>query len=373
MILRNGEILTGNFTFEKLDLELDETISDIFMKDDRAVPAIDDVLDLSGCYVLPGFFDVHTHGAVGLDSMDYDDFSTWRDYMYKNGIMNFFPTTVSETKENILETLTKLAQEEDVIGINLEGPYLEAGHKGAHEEATIRPADLEEMRLFQKTSGNKIKLTTIAPDIEGNVDFIRQITKEGVRVALGHTNATYEEAMDGFAAGATECTHLFNAMTPLVHRAPGMAGAAMDCKNAFCEVISDGIHLDPAVVRIAYAVLGSERMVLISDSMAATGLADGEYQLGGLKIIVKDGVARTEYGAIAGSTKNIRQMVQKAISFGIPLTEAIKMATLTPARAMGMEDKLGSIEIGKQADLVITDKNLEVLYAIKKGQVVYQK
>ena len=373
MILQNGEVLTGNFTFEKLDLEIDETISDIFMKDDRGISAIDDVLDLSGCYVLPGFFDVHTHGAVGLDTMDYDDFSNWQSYMYKNGIMNFFPTTVSGHREAVLKALEKLAQEDDVIGINLEGPYLDPGHRGAHDEQTIRPADLEEMRLFQKTSGNKIKLTTIAPEVEGNLDFIRQITKEGIKVALGHTNATYEQAMEGFEAGATECTHLFNAMTPLVHRAPGMAGAALDCKGAFCEVISDGIHLDPAVVRIAYAVLGSERMILISDSMAATGLEDGEYQLGKLKVIVTDGIARTEYGAIAGSTKNVRQMVQKAISFGIPLTEAIKMATLTPARAMDMDDKIGSIEIGKQADLVITDKNLDVLYAIKKGQIVYQK
>lgn len=372
MILRNGEVLTKDFTFEKRDVTFDKTISAVDTAENAA--GVDgEVLDVSGYYVLPGFFDVHTHGAVGLDSMNYDDFATWRDYMYQNGIMNFFPTTVSESKENVLKALEKLAREEDVQGINLEGPYLDAGHRGAHALETIRPADLEEMRLFQKASGNKIKLTTIAPEVEGNTEFIRQITKEGIKVALGHTNATYGEAMDGFAAGASECTHLFNAMTPLAHREPGMAGAALDCKDAFCEVISDGIHLNPVVVRIAYAALGSDRMVLISDSISATGLADGEYRLGGLKVIVTDGTARTEYGAIAGSTRNIRQMVKSAISFGIPMTEAIKMATLTPARAMNMEDTIGTIEVGKRADLVVTDKNLDVVYAIKNGKIVYQR
>ena len=373
MILRNAEVLTGGFAFEKLDLEIGETISDIFMKDDRDIPAIDDVLDLSGCYVLPGFFDMHTHGAVGIDSMSYEDFSVWRDYMYQNGILNFFPTTVTGYRDEVISALEKLAREDEVVGINLEGPYLNKKRRGAHNEDAIRPADLAEMRDFQKASGNKIKVTTIAPEVEGNIAFIQQITKEGIRASLGHSEATYQQAMEGFDAGAIDCTHLFNAMSSLAHRAPGLPGAALDRKEAFCEVISDGIHLDPAIVRIAYAVLGSDRMILISDSMAATGLADGEYQLGELKVIVTDGTARTEYGAIAGSTKNVRQMVQKAISFGIPMTEAIKMATLTPARAMGLDDRIGSIEIGKQADLVVTDTNLDVLYAIKKGEIVYQK
>lgn len=362
MLFKNAYVLNEDFKFEKLAVETDGAEIISVSKD-----AGGEGVDLSGKYLIPGLVDMHTHGAVGTDTMDEDfDFHKWQKYLLSYGVTTFFPTTVSAHDDVIKRTMQKLASIDGVSGINLEGPYINADKRGAHDIDTIRPADFDEFSKYQNLSGNKIKITTIAPEIDGNIEFIRKASKT-LKVALGHSSADYDSACKGINAGATQLTHTFNAMNPFTHREPNMVGAALETENVFCEVISDGIHLHPSTVRTLFKILGDERMVLISDSMAATGLADGEYMLGSMHVTVKNSVARTDDGAIAGSTKNLMQMVRSAISFGIPLESAVKCASLNPAKSVGIDNKYGSITVGKTADFVICDKDLNIFAVVKNG------
>ncbi|MFA6736073.1 MAG: N-acetylglucosamine-6-phosphate deacetylase [Saccharofermentanales bacterium] len=382
MYIKNAKVLNKDFRFQKADLMIgdrinyfipledeDDVISGGCVKnpvDSKGNPLPDDSgnLDLCGGMLIPGLVDIHTHGALGMDSMSDDlDFPAWRKYMLANGITTFFPTTVTESENKIEESLERL---KDADGVYLEGPYINSANRGAHDEKLIRIIDME---LMDKIA-DRLKIVTLAPEFEENMAAISKLTAKGVKVSLGHSSADYETAKKAFDNGATQLVHTFNAMAPLTHREPNMIGAALDDERVFCEVISDGVHLHPAIVRILSKLLGPKRMLLISDSMSATGLSDGEYILGGLKVIVKDSVARTEYGAIAGSTKNIMQMMRSAVSFGVPLEEAIEMATLTPARATGIDSDVGSIEKGKIANMIWLGDDMEIKAVIYKGEVV---
>ncbi len=370
MLLKNATVFTENCKFEKTDIKI-ENGKLIAIGTNLADT---NVVDLTGKYIIPGLVDIHTHGAVGTDTMDNDfDFEKWQKYLLSFGVTTFFPTTISESDENLCATLERLAKNDSVIGINLEGPYINVSKRGAHNEKTIRPADINEMKKYIDISGGKIKITTVAPEIEGNMEFIKELKVDGRVVAsAGHSSADADTAVASFKAGVTNLTHTFNAMNGLLHRQPSLVGAALATDGVTCEVISDGIHLHPLVVLMLYKTLGSDRMVLISDSMAATGLADGNYALGGgsMEVIVKDSVARTLDGAIAGSTKNLMQMVRCAIEFGIPKEDAIKMASITPAKAVGMDKSIGSISTGKTADLVICDEALNVINTFKDGHLM---
>ena len=382
MYIKNAKVLNKDFRFQKADLMIgdrinyfipledeDDVISGGCVKnpvDSKGNPLPDDSenLDLCGGMLIPGLVDIHTHGALGMDSMSDDlDFPAWRKYMLANGITTFFPTTVTESENKIEESLERL---KDADGVYLEGPYINSANRGAHDEKLIRIIDME---LMDKIA-DRLKIVTLAPEFEENMAAISKLTAKGVKVSLGHSSADYETAKKAFDNGATQLVHTFNAMAPLTHREPNMIGAALDDEKVFCEVISDGVHLHPAIVRILSKLLGPKRMLLISDSMSATGLSDGEYILGGLKVIVKDSVARTEYGAIAGSTKNIMQMMRSAVSFGVPLEEAVEMATLTPARAAGIDSDVGSIEKGKIANMIWLGDDMEIKAVIYKGEVV---
>jgi len=320
------------------------------------------VLDLSGYYVIPGICDIHTHGAVDVDAMDENvDFGKWKKFLLSKGITTFFPSTVTGTEDEILRAVKNL---EESDGINLEGPFLSPAKKGAHEESKICGVSLE---LLEKIK-HKVKITTVAPEMHNNMEQIEKITKLGIKVSIGHTAADYETSKKAFEKGATHITHSFNAMPSLHHRDPGLLGAAFENDNVFCEVISDGVHLHPSVVRLIYSAVGADRMILISDSMRATGLDDGEYTLGGLFVIVKDGKATLEDGTIAGGTSTLYDVVKSAVSFGIPLCDAVKMATLTPCRAVGMDDRVGSLEVGKDADITVLDKDLNVIKVFYKGK-----
>lgn len=366
MLIKNATILNDQFKFQLADLILSDTIDQIIPKekiDDKFIESGmgKNVIDLKGDLLIPGLVDIHTHGAVGVDAMDEIlDYKKWQNYLFENGITTFFPTTVTEDNEKILITLDNLSQAE---GVYLEGPFLNAEKNGAHDKTKIQPIDLE---LLEKIK-DKIKIIAIAPEIAGNMDVIKSITSMGIRVAVGHSSADYETGKQAYANGATMLTHTFNAMNPLTHRDPNLIGAALENDKVFCEVISDGVHLHPAIIRILYRILGAKRMLFISDSMSATGYPDGEYLLGKLVITVKDHIARTQYGAIAGSTTNLMGMVRKAVSFGVLLEDAVQMATLTPARAAGMDAKVGSIAIGKKANLVWCKKDLTICGVIYEG------
>lgn len=357
-ILKNATVLNDRFEWEETDLVFSDRIEWIGKTDEEGT-------DLKGARIIPGFYDQHTHGGVGVDMNDGERYEEYRDYLYENGILHFLPTLVTTSKASFLRIVDYL-KDRAPFGINQEGPHIAAAKAGAHPVSEIRPGDIAEFEEIFTAAAENIRMTTIAPEPH-NLEFIRRVAEKGVRVSLGHTTATYDETVAGIEAGGSILTHTFNAMPPLNHREPGPIGAAIDA-GIFCEVISDGVHLHPAIVRMLYKMLGSDKMVLISDSMAATGYPDGAYKLGNLDITVKDGIARTADGALAGSTTNLRNMVRNAIAFGIPETEAIKMATLTPARASGLDGEIGSITVGKRADLVVVDANLNVLDVYINGQ-----
>lgn len=359
-VFKNATILNDRFEWELTDLVFSDRIEAIGKTEASGI-------DLEGARVIPAFFDQHTHGGVGVDMNLCDGYEKYRDYLRENGVLHFLPTTVTASKEEFLRVNAYLKDRAE-FGINQEGPYITHEKAGAHSHDHIRTGDALELDDVLGAAGGKIRIMTIAPQPE-NLDIIRHATANGIRVSLGHTTANYDQTIDGIKAGGSILTHTFNAMPPLNHRDPGPIGAALDA-DIFCEVISDGIHLHPSVVRMLYRILGSGKMVLISDSMAATGYADGAYTLGELDITVKDGIARTQDGALAGSTTNLRLMVKNAIAFGIPETDAIKMATLTPARASGIDDEIGSITVGKRADILIVDEDLNVKQAYLNGEAL---
>jgi len=359
MKLEGYNVLNENFEFEPLTVEFEDRITALKKSDKEGMG-----------YIIPGFIDVHTHAAIDQDFMDFTDIDEYIYYMYSNGITTFYPTNCCAPIDEIAKAAAVCKDREEIEGINIEGPFINAAYKGAHREEYIFEAYIEALYKLQEASGGKVKLITVAPEIGQNMEFIAKATELGVHVSLGHTACDFQTACAAIDAGADHITHLFNAMPPLHHRKSGLIGAAFD-KDVFVEIIGDGVHVAPEVVRLAYKAIGEDRLLLISDSMSATGLSDGEYLLGGvMKVNVTDGLAYTEDGALAGSTHNIYEMVKSVHRMGIPLEKAIKMATYTPARSVGETEK-GIISVGKCADFVILDENFDVVQTIKNGKTVF--
>lgn len=313
-------------------------------------------IDLAGKTLRAGLVDIHSHGCAGHDTMDGDALAEMARVYRAHGVTTWYPTTMTEAPEKIAAAL---AQDRDVPGgaympgFHVEGPYINEKYKGAQAAEYIVPPDVDAF-LSYKTGA----LVTVAPEMPGALDFIRAVTKKGVRVALGHTDADYETCCAAFDAGAVCLTHTCNAMPPFLHRKPGPIGAAID-KNAYAQVIADGLHLARSMVVMLYRTFGPERMILISDSMQATGIGDGDYCFGGQAVHVRDGVARTESGALAGSTTDLFRIVKKAISFGIPADDAFRMASETPADMMGIP--AGRIAPGYRADFLVLNENDDLL------------
>ena len=367
MILKNGQIFTALGRFMPADVEIEGG------RIAKIAPAgtLDgaDVLDAAGRYVTPGFVDIHIHGAKGADFCDSVDGSeeyirTMAAYLGSQGVTSFLGTTMAFSEEiltGIFNTARPLFGKEGMGAVlrvvNMEGPFFNKEKKGAQAEKYIVNPDIAMFdRLFEVSGGN-IRLVDIAPELPGSLEFVRHASQKCV-VSIAHTCATYEEAKAAYAAGATHTTHLYDAMTPLHHRAPGVVGAAAD-DAAHAEVICDGIHVHPAAIRVAFAIFGPERMCLISDSMRACGMANGEYTLGGQKVFVKDGKATLEDGTIAGSATCLAECFRRAVRFGVPLETALRAATINPAQAVGLFDELGSVTVGKRADLLVLNRELQ--------------
>ncbi|HAL63844.1 MAG TPA: N-acetylglucosamine-6-phosphate deacetylase [Clostridiales bacterium] len=303
-------------------------------------------IDLQGQTVIPGLIDIHTHGAVGVDTMDGKDIEKISEYLLENGITSWLPTTMTVDMEDIKRVTDTIPETKGakILGYHLEGPYISKNRKGAQNEKYIKNPDITEFESLKN-----IKMVTLAPELSGSMEFIQ---KCNAVVSIGHTDCDYETAVNAIKNGAKCLTHTFNAMPPLNHRNPGPIGAAID-ENIYVQVICDGLHIHKSVITMLYRTFGADRMILISDSMRATGISDGEYEFGGQMIDVKNGIARTKDGALAGSTSNLMDCVKKAISFGIPKADAIKMASETPAKLLGV--KKGKIEVGYDADFVVVD------------------
>lgn len=274
-------------------------------------------------------------------------------------------TLKKETLKEIFNTATvNLPKECAVIaGIHMEGPFLSEAKKGAQDSKYIIEPKIEMFKELNEACGNMIKIITMAPEADGGLEFIKEMSKT-VQISLGHTNADYDLAKEAFSSGASRITHIYNAMPAFSHRAPSVVGAGCDNPNVFAEIISDGIHLHPSIIRATFKMFSDDRVVLISDGMMATGMENGTYELGGQKVTMKDKKAMLQDGTIAGSATNLFECMRKAVSFGIPLQSAIKCCTRTPAISIGEFDKMGSIEEGKLANIVIMDNDLNIVDVI---------
>ena len=310
--------------------------------------------------------DIHSHGAAGEDFSDGnpEGFKKILQYEKRCGITSYCPTSMTFPKERLRQIFASIkgAQTEDgatVVGINMEGPFLDPAKKGAHVEKWIAAPDVAFVRELNQDADGLVRLVTVAPNMDGAEEFIKEMHEE-VCISLGHTAADYDCASRAMKLGAHHVTHLYNAMQPLGHRAPGLIGAAMDDPECMVELICDGYHIHPSAIRAAFRMFGPERVILISDSMRATGMENGTYELGGQEVTVKDRKAVLKDGTLAGSATNLYGCMCKAVEFGIPLEQAIMAATANPARSIGIFDRVGSIRIGKQADLLLVSENLEL-------------
>ena len=373
MIIDNVYVFTPDKAFVKGGIILDgDKIRQVYEEKD-APQLSGDVMDGKGCYAIPGLIDLHFHGCKGDDFCDGDKDAIGRiaEYEASVGVTAIAPATMTlpvEELEQILHTAaeykkeTKDCRKADFLGINMEGPFISPAKKGAQDARNILPCNVEICDRFLKASEGLVKFIGIAPEeSEHAAEFIREV-HERVNISLAHTNADYDTAMEACRAGANHAVHLYNAMPAFTHRAPGVVGAVFDNKDVMAEIICDGIHIHPSVVRATFQMMGADRMILISDSMRATGMPDGQYTLGGLDAtLVSD-------GAIAGSATNLMDCMRTVVKkMDLPLETAVACATINPARSLGVEEQYGSLEAGKKAHVVLLDQDLELKAVIKDG------
>lgn len=351
---------------------------DVYLEDGCiAAGAGGEELDLEGRYLIPGLTDLHFHGCRGADLSDGDaaGLQTMADYELSRGITQICPAGMTldvPQLERICETAAfhkkNSASGADLVGVNLEGPFLSQAKKGAQNGAWIRDPDPALLLHLKDLSGGLVKLVSLAPEAPGAIDFIEKV-KDEVRVSVAHTACDYDQAMAAFRAGAKQVTHLFNAMNTLMHRSPGPVGAAAD-SDCMVELICDGIHIHPSVIRAVFKLFGRDRVIIISDSLRACGMPDGQYELGGQDIFVKGPLATLADGTIAGSVTDLMGGMLRAADFGIGLFDAVTAAAVNPAKALGIYDKYGSLDIGKIANIVILNTDLSLHSVIFHGRIV---
>lgn len=379
MIIKNALVFTLEQGFVKKDVRISGgrfiAIEDSLVQERDSV---EEVLDARGNYLIPGLVDVHFHGCAGHDFSDgtTEALKAIAKYELANGITSICPASMTlpvETLQKICEVASEFAETQKQIiadetsktegnlgarlcGIHLEGPFISMEKKGAQNPDYIQKPSVETFRTLQDAAKGLVKLITIAPELEGAEEFARELADK-VHISVGHTTSDYDTAFGLFSLGADQVTHTYNAMPGFTHRAPGVIGAAFDAGHVMLELICDGVHVDPAAVRMTFQLFGAERMILISDSMMATGMEDGDYSLGGLPVRVKGNLAILEDGTIAGSATNLMDCMRIAVKMGIPLETAVRAATYNPAKSIGVDDVCGSIEVGKYGDCVILSKD----------------
>ena len=334
--------------------------------------------DASGCYVIPGLTDLHFHGCMGKDFSDADPegLEIMARYELSQGVTQICPAGMTLLEEQLTKAGQVAAAHRDankpgaeLCGTNLEGPFLSTAKKGAQKADWIHAPDVDMFRRLMAASKGLVKLVSIAPEEPGAMEFIEAVEGE-VTVSIAHTTADYDTAMEAFRLGARQVTHLFNAMPPFSHRAPGVVGAALDTPICNVELICDGVHIHPSVVRATFKMFGPKRVILVSDTMRAAGMPDGDYTLGGQPVKVKGKYATLADGTLAGSVTNLMNCMRTAVSFGIPLEDAVWAAAVNPARAIGIFSRMGSLEPGKRANVVVLDQNLELKDVFFRGELV---
>lgn len=327
----------------------------------------DDGGDMSGLTLIPGFVDIHIHGCGGGDSSDASIKSLEKisAQLARHGVTSFCPTTMTLGKDRLIDIMhtvsTFKSNGAKIAGINLEGPFIALSKKGAQNGDFVRAGTIEEFDELYEASGEIIKLITIAPEAFESDEFIEKVSRKCV-VSIGHSASNAVQCQSAIDKGASHITHLYNAMTPMSHRKAGIVGTALDNENVTCELICDGGHICPSVLRSTFKILGENRAVVVSDSMRGSGLGEGEFELGGQQVFVKlnGRYAVLEDGTIAASITNIHQEFRNLIDFGIDFRTALKSCTINPARVIGMDSEIGSIQTGKCADFVFIDENLDI-------------
>ena len=374
--ITNGLILLKDECVKNKVLVVSEQIMGLFDE----VPEKCEVIDVQGAYVSAGLVDIHIHGFAGYDVMDASEvgLQTISDELLKFGVTSYCPTTMTMSKDAILKALecVKKVQANQksgarILGVNLEGPFISMAYKGAQNPDFIQSPSFELIEPYK----DLIKLMTIAPEIEGAQTFIQRVKQEtNITVSIGHSSATYDEAKQSVQNGITHATHLFNGMTGLHHRDPGVVGAVLTSSQVKAELIADTIHVNPALFSFLAHTKGPEGLVLITDSMRAGGMCAGTYDLGGQMVIVKDGRACLESGSLAGSVLTLDRAVSNFMTHTtLPLTQVINYASYVPASSIGEAHQIGSLEVGKKADFVIWEPDLTVRQTYVNGECVYSK
>ncbi len=368
MIIRGGKVFLSEGGFHE---------GDVYIENGKITEQAEgEVIDASGLYVIPGLTDIHFHACMGVDFSDGEESSLqiMADYELSQGVTQVCPASMTLPEETLNKAFTAAKNHSNetgsvLVGINMEGPFLSYAKKGAQNPAYIHRADADMFHRLQTAAGGLIKLCDIAPEMDGALECIEQI-KDDTAVSIAHSAADYETAEKAIQAGARHITHLYNGMTGYTHRQPGIIGAACDHDHVMVELICDGIHVHPSAVRTTFKMFGDDRICIISDSLAATGLGDGQYMLGGQEIFVNGKRATLADGTLAGSVSSLMGCMRTVVKeMGIPLASAVKCAAVNPAKAIGIYDRYGSLDIGKEANIVLLDEDLNIVKIIYKGRV----
>jgi N-acetylglucosamine-6-phosphate deacetylase len=381
-IITAGRLITPEKWIESPVVVVDEgTIVDVQSRSSMEVPAGARALDFPDLILAPGFIDIHIHGGAGHDVMESDEsgLARFEAQLVKHGVTAYLPTTVTAPENRILQALESLGKaarsggsrgRANSLGIHLEGPFISHAKRGVHPPANLVQPSPGALDRFWQASQGTIRAMTIAPELPGAAETIRHARTLGVHSSLGHSNATYAEAQLGIAAGADHATHTFNAMRPLDHRNPGILGAVLENDGLSADIIADGIHVDPSIVRLFLRAKGSDKAVLITDAISATGMPGGAYRLGDFEVQVKDGRCESE-GKLAGSVLTLDRAIRNVMSFaGWQLNRAVKLVTLNPARLLGITDQRGIVAPGRRADLAVLNSEGKVVQTIIAGEVV---
>lgn len=371
--LVNGRLILPDGLYTDRVLLMDKRILGIVAADSFDGIGMEEIIDVHGQYISPGFIDVHIHGSGGCDTMDgeIEALRAISKTIMKYGTTGFLPTTMTMKLETIyraLDTVREALSADGmgaaILGAHLEGPFINKQFKGAQKEGYI----LRPQYDYIKDYLDIIRIITLAPEMEGSIDFIKEIKEKSSAVlSIGHTAATYEEAMEAIEFGISHCTHLFNAMTPLHHRNPGVVGAVFN-SSISCELIADKIHLHPEIFKLLLRIKGEDSLVLVTDAIRAGCMKEGCYDLGGQEVTVREGRAQLANGSLAGSVLTLNKAVKNFLeATGAPIRQVIKLVSQNPARLIGMEDRKGSIDIGKDADIVVFDENIDVKQVFIEG------
>lgn len=378
--LINGLVITPTEVLAGKTVVLNEGVIEAIIPKTEALEPDAEVIDAQGGFISPGLVDIHFHGALGVDTMDADPSAIQKlaRFCAEHGVTSFYPTTWSAAPQDVMDSILAVKESMDyeggarILGVHVEGPYIDLEYRGAQLASMVRTPDEDEYQAWFDTG--VVKIVTVAPEIEHGFDFIEAAAKQGVRLSVGHSQASIDDVVRAADCGATQATHIFNGMPPIHHRKPATVGGVLTEKRIKAQMICDGVHLHPGTINLVIDAKTPDGTILITDSIRGTALPDGDYEYKGQRFSVVDNVARTPEGGLSGSTLTMDQAIRNVFQFtNRSIPEVIAMASAVPANEMGFEGKRGVIQPGADADLVLFDQNFNVNKTFVNGKCVYTK